>query len=258
MLIDQLPLRNSPEDTDELPIEAGTTTYKTTIAKLLSNVVRKAGDTMTNTLTILGYNFTAKSGALEVGNPPNTDSNAVGVIMQDKNGKQVSSARPRFLTSGGIELRLTGTNYVGDSAYNNALGLGVNDDGTRYIYVSAKKPWAEGLGYLPVTVSPTIVAELPSGFTAATVACVRSGYIVQVQFSFTVSSSPGTSFKTVATGLPAAALNSVYTIAYNNSAAGWPLRLQVTTGGNLQAARGVAGQSYNGSIIYIASSGITL
>lgn len=258
MLIDQLPLRNAPEETDELPIEAGTTTYKTTIAKLLENCIKTVGGTITGALTSIGANFVGKSGTLEVGNPPSTDSNAVGLLMHDKNGTAVSAVRPRFLANGSIEARLSGSNVSSGTTYSNILGLGVTDGGSRYIYVSAKKPWAEGLGYLPVTFNPTITSTLPSGVSAATLSGVRSGYIVQVQINITASSTPSATWQTLASGLPAAAINAPFTIAYNSSSAGYPLRVQVTTGGNLQVARGVAGQNYNATIMYIASSNITL
>lgn len=82
------------------------------------------------------------------------------------------------------------------------------------------------------------------------ISAIRVGRMVTVFFSLTASSTGTSSYVTIATGLPAARVASVWTPPINNNTGG-AINAQVTNGGVLRVRYGESGKTYQSYITYI-------
>lgn len=161
MIIDQLPELTNTFDTDEIPIERGTNTYKTKIAVFFSGLrdliaarVAKSGDTMTGNLTFdNGYRNIFKS-TFDVTEAP---SSSIVVTNQsdfvDKNNVQYAYFRGRYSSDSNLGLQLGATR----NGVNNLIAFNINSSGVRTIQLSDAGIWRKALnigtdGALPITV----------------------------------------------------------------------------------------------------------
>ena len=155
MLIDQLPEISDANDSDEMPIEQGTTTRKIKILNLLKGVVSKDGDTITGGLTILSYLAVQRSSgngividdlADDSTVNPGSARNGASLAFRDKNGIAFGVIRARHVTSSYKGLYLYGNNSSAPSgSQTNGLYLMVNDSGEKLVTLSDPAAWRSAL-----------------------------------------------------------------------------------------------------------------
>lgn len=162
MIIDQLPSIGTVQSTDEIPIERGTTTYKTTVDGL--EKVSRAGDTMTGTLTstatgdaVLAVHGVSGQQAYFTAHRTDTDTKVsfgvgtagtnhgvysfkLGKWMVYGNASEVILNGTAENVSGTVAIEHGGTGATSASAARSALGLAFSSDyhsvsnGSSYTY----------------------------------------------------------------------------------------------------------------------------
>lgn len=184
MIIDQLPSLNNTTNTDELPIERGTNTYKITFQNLFSTInsalstaitdlqtliadkVSKSGDTMTGTLTVQGGNLNVKS-------PELTDGTRVSALswgrffnFLDSLGAQIGILAPVFKTDGtqGIMLRIR--RKINGTNTDNSVELDIDESGNRLVSLTHPLAWRSALGLGTSGALPITIAQGGTGQTA--------------------------------------------------------------------------------------------
>lgn len=182
MLIDQLPEITTANDADEMPIEQGTTTRKIKILNLLKGVVKKAGDTMTGTLTINNANpciWLKDNNDIDM--TPSSAVNSNNIYWKDKNGKQYGLVRSRHFTNGRYGMWFAATRKDGSVANGIELYYDQNDNPT--VILAYPAAWREALGLgtsgaLPITVTQggTGSTGVASTGTLAQIATVATGF----------------------------------------------------------------------------------
>lgn len=199
MLIDQLPELNSLNDTDEVPVERGTTSYKakisTWLSKLAGSFVRKIGDTMTGNLTIekttprnILNNDSFTEGTAPSGNATSW------VQFGDSAGKEMGDVFHRYSTAKGSTIVIRGKNYNNGSAVNNDLELTVYSDGSRRVAVSDATAWLSALNDgMEYTATAANIATAASECEITTAQYEQWGKVAQLRLVITkTAASTGT------------------------------------------------------------------
>lgn len=239
MIIDQLPSLNNTTNTDELPIERGTNTYKITFQTLFSTInsalstaitdlqtliaakVAKAGDTMTGDLTvsIAEPHIFVKCNTADISEDSPTAQKQWLFGATDKNGKYSAMWQTLMSTAGTVTTRIRARRLVSGSNVNNDLDLTVSKTGVLGVALSAPKAWRSALGFgssgdLPITIgqggtgqtgvnTSTVVSALvasdATGFSTQAVYFKTWGKIAQIAIGFKVSSTGSVSNKKVCT-----------------------------------------------------------
>lgn len=197
MIIDQLPELTNTFDTDEIPIERGTNTYKTKISTFFSGLrdliaarVAKSGDTMTGVLTLIGTSTTGiklKSIEKENGVIPSGEQIQPRIEFHDKNDFNLGYLYHAITTDGRQGFSIVSRRTVNSSTVTNYLALYTDASGNNSI-VLLPVPWRKALnlgtdGALPITIAQggsgqTAVASY--GSKSAVIASETTGYTVQV------------------------------------------------------------------------------
>lgn len=161
MLIDQLPEITTANDSDEMPIEQGTTTRKIKILNLLKGVVKKAGDTMTGNLVVQSpFDSTQTT--------PSSTVNGKYVGLYDQNNKLIGYIQPQLVGTNGLyNLIIAASRMLGGSPRTNNLILRVAADGSKSVSVSDPAAWREALGLGTNGALPITIAQGGTGATTA-------------------------------------------------------------------------------------------
>lgn len=174
MLIDQLPTLSSTTDTDEIPIERGTTTYKTTLQKLLESAAKKVGDIFTGNVRLKGATFPDSSSATPSVSFVDSVENSWGAVSAYRN---TGNTRGGMLMTGG---------YRGYSTANQ-LGLLSETDGTAYVFLSNPTAWRTALSLGTNGALPLTIAQGGTGMTARSYTAVVDNIITSTGSGFTVT-----------------------------------------------------------------------
>lgn len=175
MIIDQLPEISNTQDTDEIPIERGTTTYKTKVSTFFQGLrdaitnglalkVAKAGDTMTGYLTINQNTpgLYLKSASREDGVAPSSTGNSIGYRLRDKNNANIAVVTDFWGSDGRQGLWLSGWR----NGVNNSIHLLVNSSGQRVVSLGAPEAWRSALGLGTSGELPITIGQGGTGHTA--------------------------------------------------------------------------------------------
>ena len=136
MIIDQLPEIDNVLTTDEMPIERGTTTYKTPVSKM--PFVNKSGDTMTGALNI-------KSDSIIDGTaiqPSQSPSWGVNEIFRDSANNQIGIIHPLFRSNGQQAMSFRSRRANGGDAF---LTIGKSANGDTFVEVDNDAAWRTAL-----------------------------------------------------------------------------------------------------------------
>ena len=159
MIINQLPTLASVNSTDEIPIERGTTSYKTPIANVYA-----PGGTMEGLLYVKSTNLTSGT---TVGS--STSGNAVAYT--DSAGAVIGTIRPVFQTDSKQGIRIQVSRSIGGSTKSNAVTLYIDSSDNHTVIFTDASAWLTGLGLNTVTTETTVgniaSASSPFSITAA-------------------------------------------------------------------------------------------
>lgn len=233
MIIDQLPSLNNTTNTDELPIERGTNTYKITFQTLFSTInsalstaitdlqtliaakVAKAGDTMTGELVIDDAGISISTDDAEIATSRSTTVTRPIINIKDKNNTVVGWLRGLFRTDGRSGIQFGAQR----GTYSNAIALELDNNNAAVVTLGSTVAWRRALllgtdGALPITIAQggtgqtgvntsTVVSDLvasdATGFSTQAVSFKTWGKIAQIAIGFKVSSTGSVSNKKVCT-----------------------------------------------------------
>lgn len=141
------------------------------------------------------------------------------------------------------------TNYTAsDLTFKPMLRLASISDDTYVPYAATNRQltnWTNNR-----SISYTAAEDMGIYTNFSMISAIRVGRMVTVFFSLTASSTGTSSYVTIATGLPAARVASVWTPPINNNTGG-AINAQVTNGGVLRVRYGESGKTYQSYITYI-------
>lgn len=210
MIIDQLPELTNTFDTDEIPIERGTNTYKTKISTFFSGLrdliaarVAKSGDTMTGNLDIVDADLSVKTTSASAGTPPESQIVKPIISLKDSGNFMFGAIRGVFRTTGRVAIQL----YAQATNSNaNFLNLEVDSSGNRVVTISHPTAWLKALGLgssagaLPITITQggteqtgtetesvisDIIQSNGSGWTTSNAVFSKWGKLAMIRFSAT-------------------------------------------------------------------------
>lgn len=191
MIIDQLPTVSLPvQDTDEMPIERGTQTYK---VKVSDSFIKKTGGTVSGDLTVeTGYfpQVTQKNTAADSSKTDGTGTGTWAIIHKDKNDNIVGQVQTTFDSSGKAILGLTARRIINNSPVANGLSLSVENDGTRTVSVSEPAAWREALALGTVitgTNAASLVVAKNTYITVSTISLPKGTWVVCAGHTWTTS-----------------------------------------------------------------------
>lgn len=197
MIIDQLPELTNTFDTDEIPIERGTNTYKTKISTFFSGVrdliaakVSKAGDTMTGILTFTGTGTTGinlKSPVKESGTVPSGEQSHPRVNFYDKNDYLLGWLSHGVTSAGREGMVLQARRLINGATKNVYLGLYLDSDGVERIVISSPTAWRTALGLGTSGALPITVAQGGTGQTNSSSTTVTSDIIASTGTGVTIA-----------------------------------------------------------------------
>lgn len=150
MLIDQLPELNSLNDTDEVPVERGTSTYKAKITAFIGRFVKKTGDTISGSL-----DFTSTLNPIET--PPSSNQFKSIFMVRDADGDELGGVRYRHFSSGSMGACLETAIYYPDAPTSpvfNYLRLFLNHNKEATVSLSHPDAWLKALNLYATTNFP--------------------------------------------------------------------------------------------------------
>ena len=213
MLIDQLPELNALNDTDEVPVERGTTSYKakisTWLSKLAGSFVRKIGDTMTGNLIIeKGSGAVVDISATDIttGTAPSSNTSTGFYRIKDAAGNLFGWVSHMCTAGKSSQVRLGARNKNeddNDANVDNQLILTVSRTGVRGVSFSDAVPWLDALkGGMYYTATTANIATAASGCEITTAQYEEWGMVAQLRLVITkTEASTGTvTVATVASG----------------------------------------------------------
>lgn len=112
----------------------------------LPEKVNRDGDTMTGDLTIYGKRLIVKSSNIDRDTAPasNTTGNSY-LRFLDKDGDYIGSVYSRLTADKSIETCLQARTNVNGTEQTSTISIGMDDDGTRYYYVTDPSAFCEAL-----------------------------------------------------------------------------------------------------------------
>ena len=158
------------------------------------NVVNKAGDVMTGSLTVsvnANPNVTLKNPDIDYTTSPSA-SEYGSVYFRDKNDKVIGAMQVEYNTSGRVSNSLSSTRSVSGSDVSNTLSLRVDASGNRIVAFTEAAPWRSALGLgtsgaLPITIAQggtgqteiSYITTVSSILTKGSNITISSAYYVQ-------------------------------------------------------------------------------
>lgn len=154
-------ITSAPTKTSDLTNDSGFITgteAQTALSELMSEIdddyVAKAGGTMSGSLGI-------QDNVIDVdGDHPSESQIGIALKFKDKDDVDAGLVRLTRATNGRIALQLLATRNVNGTDINNALTIGIHEDGTLQILLSAlaKAAWRSALGINTVSYNVTLDA----------------------------------------------------------------------------------------------------
>lgn len=177
MIIDQLPSIGTVQSTDEIPIERGTTTYKTTVDGL--EKVSRAGDTMSGALKIEMYGNTPielkTTRFTSNGTPPSSQEFYNPSIRTfDAAGTQIGVFSEVWKTDGKEGVQIRSQRIVNNSNVYNYVVLLTDASGNRSVQIVADA-WLKALGLGTNGALPVTIAQGGTGANNASAARANLG-----------------------------------------------------------------------------------
>lgn len=169
MIIDQLPSIGTVQSTDEIPIERGTTTYKTTVDGL--EKVSRAGDTMSGALKFEMYGnapvemkttrFTSN------GTPPSNEPfYNPSIRTYDSAGTQIGVFSEVWQPDGKEGVQMRSYRSVNNNSVTNYVMLFIDASGNRSVSIVADA-WLKALGLGTDGALPVTIAQGGTGASSA-------------------------------------------------------------------------------------------
>ncbi len=257
MIIDQLSLTSSDNLTDEVPVEQGQLTFKTTWQKVLNlfknALVQKSGDTMTGALTVKD-NIGLQTSSFTDGTQVSTTANGKYLDLLDSNSYRIGYLTPRFYSDGAQGIRLGARRNINGSDQYAAIDLGINSDGTRFVSLSANVPNAfmdalsESTAYTTSTISDIATAGTDVTISAASYA--QWGKIASVYFQLSSSSALSSSSTVTLATLKTGKRPAIISIANGGTLSEYGYYCSINTSGQVRFRGAVTA----GTSIYIQST----
>lgn len=175
MIIDQLPTVSLPvQNTDELPIERGTQTYKVSVG---DSFVKKSGDVMSGRLAVANNQpyVVIKNTEADTARATDTENREGNLYFYDQNDKLMGFVQTIFTTAGQQRLYLAARRQVNGVNAQNLMNLAVNADGSQQVTVSSPQAWRSALGLGSSGAFPLTVAQGGTGAITAAAALTNLG-----------------------------------------------------------------------------------